>query len=297
MKIIITGPSGFIGQHLIKSLSGVHELIGISRQTERIEGLNAQYTWDKMSNIPQADWCIHLAGLAHDLSGKFSDQDYVDQNYDLTRKLISSIEGKCEKLIYFSSIKAICDQNCLDLDESSPYKPLSPYGLSKQMAEEYIVSQGKKDSLKSYIFRPVMVYGDGSKGNLNSLVKMVKKGIPYPFKKHQNKKSILYIKNLTHIVDHFISHSPAPGIYHLADEDKVSTVKMVELISTALDKKQKTFSLPGFIYRSAMKSTGRIGQILKKLLSNLSVNNNKLLKVLAKNPMPYSSENAFKDFL
>jgi len=297
MKILVTGTSGFIAKHLIDALSDDHDLYGLSRNARPNKKLVKTFSWSDLKKLPTLDICIHTAGLAHDLSGRFNDRDYVNQNFNLTRELLFHLKDKCNSLIYFSSIKAICDQNCTDLKERSSYNPGSPYGISKQMAEEYIIQNAEDLGFKYFIFRPVMVYGKGSKGNLNNLIKLVRRGIPYPFKNHDNKKSILYIKNLTHIVQHFVEHDIEQGIYHLADKEQLSSVQIVNLINESLSRKGRSFSFPGLIYKRAIRGRNKFSRALKKLLSNLSVDNSKLLNALGDNPLPYTSEEAFKDFL
>jgi nucleoside-diphosphate-sugar epimerase len=85
------------------------------------------------------------------------------------------------------------------LTEEVEPKPLTHYGKSKLMAEEYILSQPLSVGKSYYILRPCMIHGPGNKGNLNLLYQIVQKGIPYPLAAFENKRSFLSIENLCFI--------------------------------------------------------------------------------------------------
>jgi len=186
---------------------------------------------------------------------------------------------------------------CRDLRENAPYAPSSPYGLSKQMAEEYILENSEQLGLIPYVFRPVMIYGPGSKVNLNSLIRFIRSGTPYPFRSYQNEKSILYIKNLTHCIRQFIENDPQGGIYHIADREKLSTNDISKLIASAIKIRFRQWDAPSILYRRFLQSkNGRISRMFQKLLGDLSVNSDKLGSALTEE-LPYTTEEAFYSFL
>ena len=45
-------------------------------------------------------------------------------------------------------------------------KPKTPYGISKLLAEKYILKKLKPEK-NIYILRPCMIHGSGNKGNFN----------------------------------------------------------------------------------------------------------------------------------
>jgi nucleoside-diphosphate-sugar epimerase len=299
MKILITGASGFIGSHFLASANEEDSIFAISNSGFEHDLIQKTFSWSELDELPEVDVCIHLAGLAHDLTGKYSDSDYVEINYELTRDLLHALTGKCNRFIFLSSIKAVCNMNCIDLQEDCSYHPSSAYGLSKQMAEQYIIERSKEADLSYIILRPVMVYGSGSKGNVNALISLVKRGIPYPFAKYKNEKSVLYIKNLIHVIDHFISNKNESGIYHVSDPGTLSTSELVDIMSKTMNKNIQKWNLPSSLYQRMVKSSkpGKLRSMFAKLLGDLSVDNSKLQKALGENKLPFTTEEGFKDFL
>jgi nucleoside-diphosphate-sugar epimerase len=295
--ILLTGISGFIAQHLVKELQSDYDLIGLSRNSQVVEGLSKVYTWEQLDELPPVKWCIHLAGLAHDISGNEEDDSYDAVNVGLTKKLFTALQGKCESFLYFSSIKAVTNFAAKQLNENTICNPEGAYGLSKRNAEQWLLAQKSETYL--YIFRPVMLYGKGSKGNINALISWVKRGWPYPFGAYQNEKSVLYIKNLRFVVRKFIALEPPPGIYHVADKGVLSSSQLVEFVAKATHKKLKIWKWPRGLKPLIFSKNQQAFRVAKlnKLLGDLSVDTDKLQNALNREELPFSTENAFKDFL
>ena len=64
-----------------------------------------------------------------------------------------------------------------------------------------------------------MIHGPGNKGNLNLLYSFVKKGIPYPFGRYENKRSFVSIDNLCFVIKELIENKNiTSGVYNISDE-------------------------------------------------------------------------------
>jgi nucleoside-diphosphate-sugar epimerase len=192
ITVYVTGASGFVGQNLIPYLSK-SELTVIN--LSRTELLSGNFDFKENSII------VHLAGKAHDLRKTSNDEEYYTVNFDLTKQLYDSfLTSKAKKFIFISSVKAAADSVSGVLMENQVESPLTPYGKSKLMAEQYLQAQ-ELPSGKSYcILRPCMIHGPGNKGNLNLLYKFIKKGIPYPLAAFENKRSFLSVANLCVVI-------------------------------------------------------------------------------------------------
>jgi nucleoside-diphosphate-sugar epimerase len=258
-RIIISGASGFVGQNLIPYLERKGLMI-IPLSRKRTDHIRLTY-----EKIGKRDWdaaaaFIHLAGKAHDVKNTSDPQEYFEVNRDLTITLFDQfLKSECRTFIFMSSVKAAADMVEGVLEESHIPEPKTPYGKSKREAEEYLLSQKLPEGKNLYILRPCMIHGPGNKGNLNLLYKVVKKGIPYPLGAYKNKRSFLSIDSLNTAIAALMEQRPASGIYHLADDEPISTPDLIHLIGAVLKKKPMILNVP----KPVMQGLSRIGGVVK----------------------------------
>ena len=303
MTLLITGIHGFVGSNLVAALKDKYSIYGLDIVAPEKEGVIKTYAWDDIVRghdpLPDVDTIIHLAGKAHDTKNKSEAQTYFDINTGLTRTIFDYfLQSNAKQFIFFSSVKAAADTVEGDyLTEDVIPRPVGPYGESKIAAEKYIncqLSILNCQFKKVYIFRPCMIHGPGNKGNLNLLYQFVSKGIPYPLGAFENKRSFLNIWNLSYIVEQFIVQNPESGIYHLADDEPVSTNELIRLIAQSKGKKAQVWNWN----TSLIKSVARLGDVLKlplnsdrlqKLTENYVVSNRKMKEALGITKLPVSS--------
>jgi nucleoside-diphosphate-sugar epimerase len=319
MTLLFTGIHGFVGSNLVSALKERHSIYGLDIVSPEKEGIIKTYSWNEMDLLPEVDAIIHLAGKAHDTKNRTEAQTYFDINTGLTQKIFDYfLQSKAKQFIFFSSVKAAADTvegDCLT-EEVIP-KPVGPYGESKIAAEKYIQVHGVQYTVMDekpfpllpytvyrepctfppksvYIFRPCMIHGPGNKGNLNLLYQFVNKGIPYPLGAFENRRSFLNIWNLSYIVEQFILQNPASGIYHLADDEPVSTNMLIKLIAQSKGRKAKIWNCN----KSLIKNIARIGDVcklplnsdrLQKLAENYVVSNQKMKQALGIERLPVNS--------
>jgi nucleoside-diphosphate-sugar epimerase len=285
MKIIITGSSGFVGKNLKSYFESLQELYSLSvryhpQQHFKLDGYAI----------------IHAAGKAHDLKNVSNAKAYYDSNFELTKQLFDAfLESSLAVFIFMSSVKAAADDVKGILTEETKVKPKTHYGLSKRQAEEYINSKKLPEGKRVYILRPCMIYGSGNRGNLNLLYNLVSKGIPWPLGSFENQRSFCSIENVCFVINEIIENEGIPsGIYNLADNESISTNKLISLIANAKDKKLRILNIP----RGVISGIAIIGDFLKlplnserlqKLTESYVVSNEKIVKAIGK-PLPYTAE-------
>ncbi len=295
-EIIITGASGFVGQNLLAYLQNK----GFS--TSAISLRNKGWEANVVNN---ARAIVHLAGKAHDTKNTSSADEYFRINTGLTKDLFDVfLKSDIEDFIYFSSVKAAADTVEGILNEDVGPNPKTPYGQSKLMAEEYILSKKLPENKRIFIIRPCMIHGPGNKGNLNLLFSFVRKGIPYPLAVFNNKRSFLSIDNLCFAVEKLVTKEIPSGIYQMADNEALSTNELIELVGQSLSTKVKLWRVPKGII-SALAKLGDIARLplnserLKKLTENYEVSNKKIIDAIGE-PFPVSARDGlvktFKSF-
>ncbi|WP_372483468.1 NAD-dependent epimerase/dehydratase family protein [Elizabethkingia anophelis] len=292
MKIAVLGSTGFIGEKLINFLSETFEFI-----TPSLRSLD----WEK--NLNHIDIIINLIGKAHDHKGIAVEQDYYYANVEILKKIYNEfIKSDAKLLIHVSSLAAIEEfESSEPLKENGRCNPQSTYGKTKREAEKWLLDQKLPENKRIVILRPPMVHGPGDKGNLGLLYKFVSKGIPYPLASFNNKRSFISIDNLIFFIEEIISQKDriASGIYHIADDEPVSTKEIISIISKVEQKNVITLNIPKFI----IKGIATLGDILplplntkrlKKITCDLLVSNEKIKVALGIDKLPLTAEEGLK---
>lgn len=308
MNVLLTGVHGFVGSNLVVSLGREHRLFGLDIVSPEKEGIVKTYSWNDLETgqLPSVDAIIHLAGKAHDTKKRTRAQEYFDINTGLTQKVFDYfLASEARKFIFFSSVKAAADFVVGEvLTEDIIPLPKGPYGESKIAAEKYIqeklaVSSPAHCGKKVYILRPCMIHGPGNKGNLNLLYQVVKKGLPWPLGDFDNRRSFTSIDNLSYVIEELLARNVVSGIYHMADDEAVSTNELIELMCEELTKLPHIWK----INRNLMKGCARVGgflhlplnmERLAKLTENYVVSNTKLKQALNIRYMPVRAKEGLR---
>lgn len=312
MNVLISGSSGFIGQNLSSYLfTDGYSISSLDIVYQNSNILTSYISWDKIdiTDINTYYSIIHLAGKAHDTNNEFDKDSYFKINFGLTKKLFDKfLDSKAVVFIFFSSVKAVADivNEEILVEEVIP-NPQGPYGESKLMAENYILNFFKTNDKRLfgkrvYILRPCMIHGPGNKGNLNLLYNFVKKSIPWPLGKFNNRRSFTSIENICYITNKLIKSEVPSGVYNIADDDPLSTNKIIELISNI---NQKKITILHF-NKELIKKCALIGDILhlplnslrlKKLTENYVVSNKKIKEALGIKELPITAEEGLRKTL
>ena len=322
MNILITGVHGFVGSNLVKSLSSEHTIYGLDIVSPEKEGVEKTFSWDDLDkeDFPEINAIIHLAGKAHDTRNKSAADVYFTVNTGLTQKIFDwyLARPKASKFIFFSTVKSAADRVEGEyLTEECVPTPVGPYGESKIMAEDYIIGKFAPEALKRpfhnfddsdsivsgksvYIMRPCMIHGPGNKGNLNLLYNVVKKGIPWPLGAFENRRSFTSIGNLCVVIDGLLAKPVPSGIYHMGDDEALSTNELIAVMCEAMGKKAHIWRIP----KSLMNGVAKIGGWLhlplnplrmQKLTENYVVSNAKIKKALCMERMPVRAKDGLTD--
>ena len=278
MKFLITGAYGFVGTNLCKYLAEKgHECLALDIPAAKRDGVPyaSFYTWDELDKLPVVDAVVHLSGKAHDLKKVASEQSYFDINVGLTEKIFAA--AKTTRFIYFSSSKADANGNA--------------YGRSKLAAEQFLNG-------RAIVLRPAMIHGPGNKGNLNLLWGIARRGLPWPLAAFENKRSFTSIANICAAVEALCERGEN-GIYPIADDEMISTNRLIELIAETCGKRAKHWRVP----KGMMRMVAKIGDVLHlplnterivKLTEDSFVNNSHLKSQLGWNRMPIRAEEGLR---
>ncbi|MCY1723247.1 NAD-dependent epimerase/dehydratase family protein [Prolixibacteraceae bacterium Z1-6] len=301
MKVLITGAFGFVGSNLAKSIKSDlnAQLVAVDIYQPPNHSYDEFIFWGELNKRKneEIDTIIHLAGIAHDIENTTNEATYFEVNVELTKQIFEYfLQSTASKFIFLSSVKAVADKVIGSyLNESDTPNPQTPYGKSKLAAENYLLNQTLPINKKVYILRPCMIHGPGNKGNLNLLYKHVVSGIPWPLGKFENKRSFTAIDNLTFVINTILEKDVEPGTYQIADDEVLSTNKLIELIARSKGKKALIWHInKKIVYALALLGNAVHLPInserLKKLTDSYVVSNEKIKKALGIKKMPMKAE-------
>ena len=289
--IALFGASGFLGTNLRAFLRVEHYSVNIRNKF-----------WQEQISL-NTNIFINCIGKAHDHNGTATEHDFYFANYELVKVLFEEfLKSNAQIFIHISSIAAVEENERKEvLTEDSVGNPHSHYGKSKKAAEEYLLKQSLPSGKKIFILRPTMIHGEGDKGNLTLLYKIISKGIPYPLGAFKNSRTFVSVDNVAFLMNEIIKKYKEieGGIYHITDDEPLSTQKIIKIIGTVKGKKPLILSPPKFLINVLAKFGDMISlpinsKRLKKMTSNLIVSNQKIKTALNIDSLPITAEEGMK---
>ena len=305
-RIMVTGANGFVGQLLCAdALAHGLEVCGVTRRSGVslpnvknvvVSNINSKSDWTFA--LEGCDVVVHLAARVHVMRDTADDPlaEFRHVNVGGTEHLArSAAAAGVRRFVYVSSIKVNGEEthNGEAYSEQSEPAPKDPYGISKWEAEQALHRVAKETGLEVVIVRLPLVYGAGVKGNFAQMISVVVKGVPLPFASVNNKRSLIYVKNLTDALMLCATHPAAAGnTYLVSDGEDVSTSDLLRKLAVAMGKKSRLFSCPVVLLKLAAKIFRKSDQV-GRLLGSLQVDSSKIRRELGWVP-PFSVNDGLK---
>lgn len=273
-KILVTGASGFIGQHLIDQLLKKEVKV---QALVRDQSYNSQ--WPSEVTIVHGDICdknkmhgvsrgcdtiYHLAGKAHALSEiKADEKEYFAINVEGTRNVLEGAQiNNVQRFVFFSSVLVFPSSMTECLDESYPAQPETIYGKTKLEAEKLVIEYGKNTNQHTVCLRLPLVYGPGNKGNLFRMISAIDKNRFPPLPHIDNHRSMVHVMNVVDAAVLAATSNSAKGqCYIVSDEIAYNTRELYEMLCHKLGKTVPSWHVP-IIF---LKTLGKIGDLVGRI--------------------------------
>lgn len=280
MRVAITGPSGYVGRHVLAALAARgFDAVPVVRSPR---GLAAEIVVGGLEDgrlepaqLAGVDAIVHLAARTHVLNDTERDPlaVYRRVNFDGTRTLLdAALAADVKRVVFMSSIKAVGESSPpgRPIDSTSVPRPEDAYGVSKLEAETLLRNRCEAADVAWTIIRPPLVYGVGVKGNLPRLAGAIRRGIPLPFRSVRNSRSMIGVRNLA---DAVVTACTAPGaadqILTLCDLT-VSTPELLRALANAMNARARLLPAPVPLLLALARATGR-GAELRRLCGSLEL--------------------------
>lgn len=256
-KVLITGSSGFIGSYFVNRYKNRYEIKSFSFLRDDINSLNCN----------GVDVVLHLSGLVHKMGGA-TKEEYEKANVTQTLELAKKAKNSgVRQFIFMSTVKACGEESDEIYTENTKCNPIDEYGKSKLKAEIEL-QKLEDDDFKISIVRTPIVYGYGVKANMRSLINVIDRVSILPLGGIDNRRSMVYVGNLSHLVDTIIDREKK-GVFLAGDDEYLSTTKLCELIAQNLNKKIYLVKIPFLkIFLKLFKPS-----FYKRIYGNLEIDN------------------------
>ncbi|CAJ1882243.1 SDR family oxidoreductase [Aeromonas hydrophila] len=283
--VLVTGAKGFVGkavcEHLlalganVKGAVRSHPLASYHVQAPSLTG-DANWT----AQLQQVDVVVHCAARVHVMSDTAADPlaAFRAVNTEATLTLArQAAESGVKRFIFISSIKVNGEQTepGKPFDENVQSPPEDPYGRSKYEAEQGLMALAKECDMAVTIIRPPLIYGEGVKANFASMMAWVRKGVPLPFARLNNARSLLALPNLCDFIANAMEHPGAVNqVFLVADPIAVSTTQLLAAIADAEGVSCRLFYLPPRVIRGLGCCLG-IDAKLQRIYGSLEMDTSK----------------------
>ena len=302
-KFLITGITGFVGASLCKRLrQDGHMLTGTTRTADlgagpervplyHIPKVGPDTNWTQA--VTGADIVVHLAARVHVMKERAADPlaEFRNVNTAGTKRLAEqAAEAGVKRFVFLSSVKVNGEVSPeTGFTETNPPQPEDAYGISKWEAEQALTEISKTTSMEVVVLRPPLVYGPGVKGNFISLMKAVNRSALLPLGAIQNRRSFIYVDNLSDAIAIAATRSEAANqTFLVSDETPLSTPSLIEAMAAALGKNPRLIRLPVGLLRLVGVLTGKSAAV-NRLIGSLTIDTSHIRSCLGWKP-PHSME-------
>jgi nucleoside-diphosphate-sugar epimerase len=236
-----------------------HKVIAASRRATaverpnialaRISDLFEPFDWQPL--LLGCDAVVHLAGIAHTFA---EERSYDRVNHLATERLAQAAVHGGAHLVFVSSIASQSGSSSeSELTEDDVPRPNNAYGRSKLAAESAI----RATDVSFTILRPVVVYGEGEKGNFAFVHKISRLPVPLPFGGLKAKRSVLSVENFCSAVELALTNPRARGeILIVSDRSPLSIPELIAHHRASLGRSPGLITFPEIGIELFLKAVG-----------------------------------------
>jgi nucleoside-diphosphate-sugar epimerase len=264
-QFAITGASGFIGGRLCAALTANgHPIARLQRAPGGSALASVRTVVGDLADAPAlkelvrgARFVVHAAAHVHRRSRSDKEDRLMHEvNVEGTRRLLEACRSEASPpfVILLSSVAVFGPTQQL-VDERQPCNPHTAYGRSKLEAEQALLHEIKRGSLRGCVLRPCAVFGDGCPGNLALLARCIRAGVLPLVDGGQNRRSLTHVSTVVDAIRWLASRELSANgqVFILADDESYPIVSIAEWVARAQGRKPWKIPLPSALLRPPLR--------------------------------------------
>lgn len=265
MRVLITGATGSLGPRVVHEFHEAGYVVRTLSLDVPSPGLLPASTETWLGDITDesavcaamsgVDAVVHMAALLHIVNPSPSLRPQYERiNVDGTCIVVESArKAGVQRLVFFSTIAVYGYSQGRMLTEASTPHPDTFYAETKLAAEQIVLAARRADGQPlGVVLRLGAVYGARIKGNYQRLVRALARNRFLPIGKGENRRTLVYDKDVARAVLLAVQHPAAAGqIYNVTDGEVHTVHEINQAICTALGRKPPGLYLPVAPVRAA----------------------------------------------
>jgi GlcNAc-P-P-Und epimerase len=270
MKILVTGGSGFVGSRLVDRLRALgHDVTNLDSATPaRLPELTIVGDLRSYESCETAvrgqDVIMHLAALYRDDVRPRS--LYYEVNVEGTRNIVRAAEAHGIRHIIFTSSFSVYGLDDAGKSEDGALSPVNDYGRTKLEGEGILRQwQAGGAGRTLQMVRPCVIFGEGGRGNVWTLVRQIASGKFLMIGSGANRKSMAYVGNIVEFLAFLLGRADRTvQVYNYADKPDMPVREIVAIAGQTLGRRVLSLPLPrvlallaGFAGDALGRLTGR----------------------------------------
>lgn len=202
----------------------------VEQQTEGVRSLITGDLANPKLVLPQVDTVIHAAGLGHRRNVK--PHVWRRANVEMAVNVARAAKAAgATKFILISTAYIYGRSSDRLVTDTTPPNPPDDYTESKYQAELEVAASFGHDICS---IRPAAVIGPACPGNIQLLLRAIKRGIPLPFGAIQNKRSFIARDDLAAIVLAALQARTLPEVILAAHPEAISTPDLIRALGEGM---------------------------------------------------------------